>query len=213
MKVAELFEATSLEVKQAKAIVARWRKEFKARGSSFGPGQINEHGELEHTGRALKIRDDMLDENGELPVKIKNCYAIELWTKDLRSFKNFPEIILNPAARSDAFYTTGANPHLTSLEGFPETRNTEVQLYDFPNIKTFSKCNQYFKGCTDLIIPGKYKGPLLSVLKIASLNAIFQTNPNEPHIKIINWHLQHGRNIVACQEELFQNGLDEYAAL
>lgn len=69
-------------------------------------------------------------------------------------------------------------------------------------------------SCNNLVISNInfVKGNVLSLLKIPkTCEAQFEIS--QPWAKIVDKHLIGDRNIIACQEELFKNGLDEYAKL
>ena len=55
-------------------------------------------------------------------------------------------------------------------------------------------------------------GNVLSLLKMKNTDIHFYYSDTAKWVTIIKNHLR-DRNIIACQEELFQNGLDEYAKL
>ena len=56
----------------------------------------------------------------------------------------------------------------------------------------------------------KIIGPVLSLFKIKKHISIELLNPNELWAKIVEKHLS-SRDVLSCQEELIENGLEEYA--
>ena len=56
------------------------------------------------------------------------------------------------------------------------------------------------------------KGNVLSLLKLPKMCQI-EWKLKQPWVKIVDSYLTRDRNIIACQEELFKHGLDEYAKL
>lgn len=194
-------------------MMAKWRaihaKHSKERFASFDISA--EHGSVMFTDNPLYIYDDMLDGNGELELKVTEAPAVYLQTKKLTSFKNFPETLTGIGVIHQ-FYTTGKLPLITSLEGIPRDVTGDLDLWDLDNL-SYSQVDKYIDKVGWLSVSEKYKGPLLSVLKIKEIQGFYFQNSQHPLSKIINYHLNNGRNISACQTELMKNGFKEYAKL
>ncbi len=63
----------------------------------------------------------------------------------------------------------------------------------------------------------KYKKAALGLLKIKELKQVILHHPDHSKLdaasKIVNKNLSGNRGLLSCQEELFDNGLKEYARL
>jgi hypothetical protein len=238
MKIRELLQEApkvSEETKRVRAIIKQWREEIKANPqfgeSAFGHFELTPDNHIVHKGRALVVRDYMLDENGELPIKIHSCYKLSVATPKIKSFKNFPNEILRDYRNKVGFgrfdwslsfggvYSNDERyDHITSLEGItPEVQGgIDMSMLEKVN---FSNVDKYIKSCTVVAIDRDYVGPLLSFLKIESLRSI--NGPLLPNAKtdkekacaIVTEHLKGKRNILACQEELIDNDLKDYAEI
>ena len=97
------------------------------------------------------------------------------------------------------------------------------KVMDYENIEiTFSRKNVSLSGfnkligksCLNLYIkdPESIKSNVLSLLKLPK-NCDVEWELKEPWVKIVDKHLIGDRNIIACQKELYDNDLDEYAQL
>lgn len=239
MKIFELLSEApkvSEETKRVREIIKSWREWIKANPQyaegSFGHYELTPNNELIHKGRAIIVRPYMLDENGELPVKIHSCYKLTVATNELKSFKNFPDKILYDYRQKQwnrrnadwclSFGGVYSNDlrydHITSLNGItPEIGGgADFSMLEKVN---FSHVDTYIKSCSVIALPRDYVGPLLSFLKIPNLtrlNAPGFNNDKRPQERakaIINKHLAGGRDIIACQRELIEQDLDEYAEL
>lgn len=145
--------------------------------------------------------------------------------KKLTSLKGGPKIV-----GSDYIAN---NNNLTSLEGSPEKVNADFMVH-YNNIKSLEGCPKYVKAdfwahhnsLTNLHNIHKQikhiggmanfgvnpiKSHILGLLLIDGLNYVNLENSKVQ--AIINGHLKHGRDVFACQEELIENGFDEFAQL
>jgi hypothetical protein len=59
----------------------------------------------------------------------------------------------------------------------------------------------------------RYRAPALSFLKISGLEELFSPGTGVEWVVILNKHLGGDRNILACQEELIDAGLEEMASI
>lgn len=238
MKIAELLQEApkvSEETKRVRAIIKQWREEIKANPqfgeSAFGQFELTPDNHIIHKGRALVVRDYMLDENGELPIKIHSCYKLVVATPKLKSFKNFPDIILRDYRNKVGFgrfewslnfggvYSNDDRyTHITSLEGITPNVQGGIDMSMLEKVN-FSNVDKYIKSCPVVAIDRDYVGPLLGFLKIPNLLRI--TGPSfenattkcQKACAIITKHLQDKRSILACQQELMKANLLEYAKI
>lgn len=181
--------------------------------------------------KQLIITPSYLDENGEIILPIKKTGQLVINSGRITSFKNCPETV------RDAGYTMGGNnwvgsvviasvnKNLTSLEGFPKNGLDGLRLGYAYNLN-YQNVHKYIPAIRQnsiFEIANDYKGPILGIFKIKGLSRLssmhrYGYDKAQAEIfskvkNIVNAHLANGRNIVACQEELFKNGLDEYAKL
>jgi hypothetical protein len=238
MKIAELLQEAprvSEETKRVRAIIKQWREEIKANPqfgeSAFGHFELTPNNELIHKGRALVIRNYMLDENGELTIKIHSCYKLSVATPKIKSFKNFPNVILKDYRNKVGFgrfdwslnfggvYSNDERyTHITSLEGITPDVQGGIDMSMLEKVN-FSNVDKYIKSCTVVAIDRDYVGPLLGFLKIPNLQKITgptlqnATTNKEKACAIINEHLKDKRSILACQRDLMKAQLLEYAKL
>jgi hypothetical protein len=128
------------------------------------------------------------------------------------------------------FFTTKISPELQVT-----STKTELSCFGFPNFKlsinegnisywceegqsisnldkVILKCDEFKLNKANMI-----KGGILSLLKLKMPVNIIGAGPfgsNSPRwYSIVNPYLQGDRNILACQEELIDNGLKDYAEL
>jgi hypothetical protein len=226
MKIKELFESTSEENKRIHDIIRGWRQQLKNERWSkeaFGTYEITPNG-IDHKGKHLNICHFMLDENGELPIKFWRCNAITIYLQDpnqLKSFKNFPEIISrqNPINSLDSALEANHDINIDSLEGIPRIMGGgRFSLTHFPKL-SLHNIHKHIDRADEIYLGTSYKGPLLSILKMKyqdkshTIRGGTIGSPLEQATKIINKHMATGKNIIACQKELYDNDLDEYAEL
>lgn len=224
MKVRELFESQS--DKEIHAVIREWRKHYKTasyKKEPFGNYEITPNG-IDHKAKHLTIYDFMLDENGELPIKFWRCNSLNIFLPDpnrLKSFKNFPEIIsrqikINPYTSA---FDSAYDINIDSLEGIPRhIAGGSFNLLHFPKL-SLHNVHKHIDFFERLSIPSSYKGPLLGILRIKDLRNT--KNQLDSHsntrtkaaCEIINKHLNSGKDILDCQEDLIDAGLTEYAKL
>lgn len=101
---------------------------------------------------------------------------------------------------------------LTSLEGAPKTVGGAVLATDnkLTSLKDVHKHIHFIGEYLD-VRSNPIKSHVLGVLLIKGMTRVFLSNI--PVQQILNKHLQHGRDVMECQEELLANNLDEYAQL
>jgi len=124
----------------------------------------------------------------------------------LRSLKNSPPKV-------GQSFRCNSNK-LQSLEGAPMIVGYNVWAYDNPiqHLKGIGKdYSVEINGFLD-IDRCPIKSHMLGILKIKKLDRI-HFNFNRKVRDIINKHLESDRDILACQEELIEAGLKEYARL
>ena len=165
---------------------------------------------FKHRDFNLDTYRGILVKNGELIVPLGNLIGnLDGYDCGLRSFKNFPEHI-------NGFCYLGSNP-FKSIDGIPK-HMVSLDLSNCNNIKSFEGIGSLIKSCEHIMIPETLERNMLGLLKIPNLESIDLEveEASEELLKatrIINNHLAHDRNIIACQKELYDNDLDEYAEL
>lgn len=156
--------------------------------------------------------------NGKLELKYPIEYvntSFSVNNRKLASFKNFPRII-------NGDFEAYLN-NFESIIGFPEKVFGNIDICSNRRLKSFSGIHKYLKECTGtFIIPGDLESGLLGLLKVKGLREVTFSwdEVSESQIpelakacEIITNHLHSNRNIIACQEELFKNNLDQFAKL
>jgi hypothetical protein len=235
MKIKELFEEQySEEYKRTQELIKSWLNTPNSKLSSLDKGILNYHitinsdGSINASGDRLFIIDEMLDNNGEYPIRIKRANKIVIAAGNLTSFKNFPTE-MEYGFRNKVYifklieFKYDTMSKLTSFEYFPSKLNGSIQIGSrAPNL-SFAKIDNYIKEMNGIIfISPTYSGPLLSFLKIKGEPVLMSfgedVNKDSKIVKalgIINNHLSitGNRDILGCQDELIDNGLSEYAKL
>lgn len=203
-------------------VVRLWRAENKERDKlGFGVYNIIDN-MINHKSNELIIHNHMLL-NKELPVPFFMCKKLSVsLTCKLKSFKNFP-LSINGLTNTqknrhpDVVLRVGEQLLLTSLEGFPKTVNGGVDL-SMCKMMSYEKSHKHFDYIRALQINSSYVGPLLSLMLVDSLEAVYVAATNTSEIGmavgIINTHLaSEERDIIDCQQDLIDNGLKKYASL
>ena len=124
-------------------------------------------------------------------------------------------------------YSVSANMAITSFEYLPQ--EASAYILRGTSIKSFSGVHKVIKRMVangkvysgQVYIPATVEKCLLGFLKIPGCKSLELGHSDQKiaplslikACDIITKHLQDNRNIIACQEELFQNNLDEYAKL
>ncbi len=130
----------------------------------------------------------------------------------LISFKNFPYTVRGNLSLW--------NNKITSLEGIPKIIDGSLDLIDNP-ITSFHNIHTMITEVSKIYVPTSVSSCLLGVLKIKkppllSTASVDRKNTNYPillkAVSIINKY-QTSNDIIACQRELIENDLDEYAEL
>jgi hypothetical protein len=205
-------------------VIRNWREQCPTasyKKAPFGKYKITPDG-IEHLSKTLNIYDFMLDDNGELLLKFSKCNSLEIFIYDkdkLKSFKNFPdEIVRNQKLQAyTAAFSSAYDCDVSSLEGIPCIIGGGLcSFLHFPKLN-LSNINKHIDYIQELSLHYKYKGPLLSILRLKNINRIQPTISNQFElnhaIEIINKHLRNEKDILECQEELITNGLRQYAKL
>ncbi len=169
-----------------------------------------------------KLTSLTITSEGKLPFRFKRCGQILINTALLSSFDGFPEDI---SARGSTDYGMAAiiaitiNERLTSLEGISKRIKGDLRLGMCHKID-WSNAHKYFEYIDGSVtISNQYNGPMLWALKIPKLHLVFyhksfdMTDEQSTMMKILGKHLRGTRDIIACQRELIENDLDEYAEL
>jgi hypothetical protein len=133
----------------------------------------------------------------------------------LSSFKNFPRIIKGN-------FTAYLNK-FTNVEDFPEYVEGNIDISSNKHLKSLSGIHKNLKECNGkLTIPADLKGGMLGLLKVKGLKKVtFDEDEVSEHqipelakaCEIIAKYLNSDRNLIACQKELYDNDLDDFAEL
>lgn len=101
---------------------------------------------------------------------------------------------------------------LTSLEGAPSSIGGDFSCYNnnLTSLHNIHKQIKYIGGYADFE-RNPITSHVLGLLLIDGLMKVFLDNKKVE--EIINKHLAGDRDVFACQEELIENGFDEYAQL
>lgn len=111
---------------------------------------------------------------------------------------------------------------INSFEFFPKKIVKDLDFRTLVKIKSFTGINKYIKEIHgDVRIPESYEGPILSLLKVKGINDFKTTGWSKEErqiskmLKILRrYYRQDGTaNLIACQKDLYDNGLDDYAEL
>lgn len=224
MKIQELFEKTSEEDKKVRDFIKKYRTGDLPKWNFKDPFPIHKvrDGKIYAEDKPLKMTNGLVNSEGKLTVTLDGRFGqIRVYSQKLKSFEGFPPRVSTFGAKDETRYCLifgRANELLTSLEHCPREYSGSV---DFSNLKNLSykDVHKHIKWLNGFVkIHSGYMGPLLGVLKIEKfmgiiLDASTQSRELYNAINIINKHLKEGRNIIACQKELYDNDLDEYAEL
>ena len=103
-----------------------------------------------------------------------------------------------------------SNLYLTSLEGAPSSVGGSFSCYSnrLTSLHNIHKQIKYIGSFADL----SYNPITSHVLGLLLIDGLKDVD-NKKVERIINIHLKNGRDIFACQEELIEAGLEEYAQL
>ncbi len=109
----------------------------------------------------------------------------------------------------------------SSLEGITRYVNNGQMTITSPNLTSLKDIHKHISFVEDrLDVNAPIRSNILGLLKIKGIRTLGLEVRNYPHYDecneafgIIKKHLRRGRDIVACQRELIENDLDEYAEL
>ena len=142
-----------------------------------------------------------------LEVTFGVCASFKASHMNLSSMVGCPKIV------TDKFIVSHNN--IRTLEGLPLNARV-VDLRNNP-IESFEGIGN-LRDCQEIWVPCSITSNMLGLLKIKTLkklffDANFNVNSSEFHaaFKIIKYHFDNGRNLLACQEELIDAGLKDYA--
>ena len=206
MKIRELFENTQLPPQVAELV-----RKFPSTWVISREGKLEYHSTSSHL--ALFTTPELIA-NNELVIPLADFKGdFDAMGMGLISFKNFPENI-------EGSLFAGSN-NFSSFEGVPKSITGLFDISGCQHINTLSGIHKHLQYCSNIMLPSEsITNSLLGLLKIKNLESIeLDDSDEEPGedflmaIRIINRHLHEGRNIVACQEDLFKNNLDAYAKL
>ena len=228
MKIRELFEDNTANDEYSKKWLAKWEEsclgnyeKYKREMSNY---YIRGGGEIVFQGNVYILSSNFL-QNDELPIQISECRRLLVATPEITSFKNFPKYIFGWSTSDEDFVLQLRKANsldffnkLTSLEGITPIVEGNVDLSKVPNL-SYHNAHNYLHSIDGVLnISGKYEGPLLSVLMIKKLTSVISKNAwplgkLEMACEIISKHLQSDGDILECQEELIDAGLQQYARL
>lgn len=184
---------------------------MKAHG--IGQGNYEIHKDMSVTCHwALSISgSDLVWYKGKqcvLPINFRECTKdVHVLANDMLDLKGVPRFV------GGQFNLKGKN--ITSFEYLPEEAD-DMYLH-MSGITNFTGIDKVVKKVYSISIPSEPKG-LLSFLKIQSLMKISPLSTASDDLKkacqIVSKYCANGNHdILACQDELFDNGLKEYAKL
>lgn len=204
-------------------------------GKSFVRHSIGVDGKV-FVPRSITIDAGMVD-NGKLKLQFSDIYGEVSVLASLTSFEGFPRNI-NPFLSTSKTDQKNRYPRslsfvveqkITSFDHCTEMFGSSIDLSMCKSLR-FSRVHEHIKELRGGIgITGQYVGPLLSLLLIKGMKKlgsatgmthgpIFGTWPDRnarthEAATIINDHINGDKDIMECQEELIQHGLNEYAKL
>ena len=142
-----------------------------------------------------------------LEVRFGVCVSFKASHMNLSSMVGCPKIVTN---KFDVTHNS-----IRTLEGLP----LNAQVVDLRNnpIQSFEGIHE-LRDCVEMWIPCSITSNMLGLLKMKTLKKLycdtnFNTSNTQFHaaFKIVKYHFHHGRNLLACQEELIDAGLKDYA--
>jgi len=145
--------------------------------------------------------------NGTLEVRFGVCVSFKASHMNLSTMVGCPKIVTN---KFDVSHNS-----IRTLEGLP----LNAQVVDLRNnpIQSFEGIHE-LRDCVEMWIPCSITSNMLGLLKMKTLKKLycdtnFNTGNTQFHaaFKIVKHHFDNGRNLFACQEELIDNDLKDYA--
>jgi len=185
---------------------------FETMGVGAGNYYINKDNTVSYNGNSLLITNhELIWYKGKkcvLPVNFRSCKSdFTVSATDMLSLKGVPRSI------GGAFKLM--TPNITSVEYLPEEAD-DIYLHT-SGIVELKGIEKWVKNTYGLFVPIDVKG-LLSLVKIKNLNLI-KTWSNAPDdlkraCKIVTKYCEaNTHDVFACQEELIDAGLKDYAEL
>jgi hypothetical protein len=108
---------------------------------------------------------------------------------------------------------------LVNLEGCPPYIGGSLSVINNP-ISSLTGVHRIVRHVSNIWLPYSIQSSILGLLKIEGLHRVIAGGEMSPGgdrfdlaIRLINKHLRGDRDILACQEELIDNGLEEFAQL
>jgi hypothetical protein len=203
MKVKELFEEEEEKV-DAKFEIESWLFDNKVQAWVVNDDlSINVDGSVIIEQKLLK----------SLPYKFNRVNgAFSVYRNDLKSMENCPSYV----GRGD--FSVEANYKIKDFKGSPRVVNGDYSIID-TSITSFHDIHKHIDTINgDLLINQRVKDSVLGLLKIRGLKKVLTNYPghlhhrNHPIFNIVNKYLPEG-NIIECQSELIEAGLDNWAKL
>jgi hypothetical protein len=207
-----VMEKTTNNYEETLAIIKSWQNI----SYSMETLKIQQDGSIVDNKSRFVLKDSMLID-GYFPIKLQSVKMLSVMSSDLKSFINFPDQIIGNKGLTSSLFFSIFNKHLTSLAGLNiKSVDGAIDFSLLLNLK-LSNIHKHIKSLNgELVIPQHYKGPLLGVLNIANLKrvTVHTSGKEQPALDIINDYIQSGnKDIIACQEELIEAGLKDYAKL
>lgn len=183
---------------------------MKAQGISKVEYEINSDNSVSHYGHSILISNsDLIWYKGKqcvLPINFRSCGGdFSIGTGNLISLKGVPRKV------GDAFKVKSFA--ITSVEYLPETAE-DIYLHS-SGIIELKGIEKWVRRAYSISVPNDVKG-LLSLVKIDKLNMVTTTGTASDKLKhaceIVTKYCQANQHdVIACQRELIENDLDEYA--
>lgn len=217
MKTFKQFLSESQDPEEVSKIIYKWReikRHMKTLNREFGNVNVNlVDGTVDFLGHDLVIYNQFLVDGG-LPVTFNKCKDLTLKCTDIKTLRGMPRWVRNIDFMSDAAENNNYK-NLTSFEFFPRHVEEAADISQVnPNL-SLTRFDRLVDSMSMLIISPKYKGPLLSLLRISNLNHVtpgirLQSGDTDKACDIITMHLRGDKDMLDCQEELRSAGLREY---
>jgi hypothetical protein len=214
MKIKELFEQEE-QIPQDEVERLRMLTQGTVNLNQMGMLYANSKLDLSQSDTTFGAFTDKVENGFELKYKLDVVLGdFDIHDRQIASFKNFPNSVHGEV--------NCYNNNITSLEGAPYNISGSLDLIDNP-ITSFKDIHKHIQSCNKIYIPVSVQSNLLGVLKMKNIPLLSTASTDRwkegyntllKAVSIINkyGHDKKGSaNILACQEELIDNELKDYA--
>ena len=145
-------------------------------------------------------------------IKFSSVYNLDVRSTQLQPSANWPNVISNSLDIDNLNYGQGKQFGPMTLVG--ELYHTFCDV----DCRQFRHTWQHVTFCQTLVLPLRRLTHLLNLLLIPGLSdvnlCITDTDPNIHNTQgILDYHMQNGRDVIACQSDLIDAGLARFATL